>query len=726
MSMKKYLLLSVFASVFATISLAQQKYIDEAKLFFRSENYCEGAEKCEIAYKKVNPKSNKAKKIKGELAFMTAECFRLTEKFSNATDWYDKAIMLKYEEIEPLVFFYNAEMYRAMGDFNPAEENYKEYLKLVPGDKSAKNGMEAVQLAKRYQANRTRFTVKNEVKLNKPEGDMSPMIGDRKGTELYFSSSRPGSTGSDKDPRSCESYMDLWVTKIDKKGNFGQPQLISGEAINTVDHEGAICFDGRYKTMFFTRCPNVKKENLGCDIWMSESNAKGWGAPKKLMLKPEGKDGDTISVGHPCVSEDGKFLIFASDMPGGQGGRDLWYTTYDRRSDSWATPVNMGPEINTPGNELFPTFGLDGALYFASDGHIGMGGLDIFRAQKVGEENKWIKPENVGFPINSVSNDFGLVEIDPRNGYFTSNRKSTDSQGEYTDDIWSYNLPPNLFTLKVIVAESDSKGRGKRIQNANVKITGSDGSSWEGITNDLGEVYFEKKPDDSRYINEETEYVIEASLFGEGDKGYYPNDGSMSTVGFDHDQDFVKEIALLSKRPIRLPEVRYALGKWDLLVDETINSKDSLNFVYDLLQEYPSLIIKLTSHTDSRGSANSNRILAQKRAESCVKYLVEEKGVDPKRLVAEGRGEDDPRTIWKVNGEYTVDEPAEGSEAEVIKLVESYINKYQRSDKTMFEKLHQYNRRTEGEVVSFTYVPEPEKPEGEPEEIKEETEEKED
>src|SRR5690606_4823442 len=138
------------------------------------------------------------------------------------------------------------------------------------------------------------------------------------------------------------------------------------------------------------------------------------------------------------------------------------------------------------------------------------------------------------------------------------------------------------------------------------------------ITNDLGEVYFEKKPDDSRYINENTEYLIEASLFGEGDQGYYPNSGGISTVGLEQDMDFIKEIALLPKRPIRLPEVRYALGKWDLLVNEEINSKDSLNYVYDLLQEYPSLVIKLTSHTDARGSASSNRTLAQKRAESCV------------------------------------------------------------------------------------------------------------
>jgi peptidoglycan-associated lipoprotein len=704
--MKNKLFVSViFTCLFTIVSYSQQKYIDEANFYYNSENYCEGAEKCALAYEKIDPKSGKAKKMKGDFAFKTAECYRLTEKFSKAVEWYDRAILLKYQEINPLVYFYNGEMYRAMGDFDPAKVNYTEYLKLVPGDAAAERGIKSVQTAKSFIANRTRYVVKTEAKLNKPENDMSPMMGDRKGTSLFFSSSRPGATGSSTDPRSCESYMDLWVTSIDKKGNYGQPTLIQGENINTIDHEGAMCFDGRFKTMFFTRCPMIKKQNLGCDIWVSEASSKGWGDPKKLALKPD--NNDTITVGHPCVSPDGKFLIFVSDMPGGLGGLDLWFTEYDRKNDSWTTPVNMGAEINTSGNELFPTFGLDGSLYFSSDGHLGMGGLDIFKATRVGVENKWVKPTNMGYPINSVSNDFGITEIDERKGYFTSNRKGTDTQGEYTDEIWSYDLPPNLFSLKLLVTESGSKG--KRVEGATVKITGSDGSSWQGMTNDLGEVFFERKPNDTRYINENTEYVIEASLFGEGDKGYYPNEGAISTVGVTYDQNFIKEIALLPKRPIRLPEVRYALGKADLLVDNTINSKDSLNFVYELLQEYPGLVIKLTSHTDSRGSAAANKELAQKRAESCVNYLVNEKGVSTNRLEAEGRGEDQPRKIWLVNGVYSVEAPAKDVEGEEITLTEEYINQYQKSDKDLFERLHQYNRRTEGEVVSFEYVSEMQK-----------------
>lgn len=704
--MKKILVLSLFIVV-CSVALAQRSYIREANEYFRNEKYCEAASKCEFAYGKITAKQDKARKQKGEMAFKAGECYRLTEKFADATDWYDKAILLRYYEVEPKVYLYNGEMYLAMGEFDVAKTNFNEFLKLVPGNERGESRLASIDRADQFKAKRTRHVVEILNKINKPEYDMSPMFGDRKNEKLFFSSTREGSTGTDNDPRTCQPHSDIWVTTMDRQGNFGQPVLINGELINTEDNEGAVCFDARKKKMFFTRCPNEKKKDLGCDIWVSESNSRGWEAPVKLDLTKS----DTISVGHPCVVGRGNYLIFVSDMAGGKGGMDLWYTTYNRREDKWAAPINMGPELNTPGNEFFPTLGLDGSLYYASNGLPGMGGLDIFRAEKVKDSNKWVNPTNIGFPLNSVANDYGLIESDEEHGYFTSNRRAPEAQGEYADELWSYVIPPNLFTLKVIVAEASTNGKGKRIENAIVKVTGSDGKTWQGITNDLGEVYFEKRPDESRYINEETEYKIEASLPGEGDKGYYPNSGGISTVDVDQNRDFIKEIALLPKTPIHLPEVRYALGKWDLMVNENINSKDSLNYVYDLLKTYPKLIIRLTSHTDARGSARFNKNLAQKRAQSCVDYLVKERGVDPARLVAEGRGEEQPRTVWLLNGKYRVLEPDSTSERIVLTL--DYINQFKRSNKDLFDKLHQLNRRTEGEVVSFNYVPKVNKVEGE-------------
>ena len=214
---------------------------------------------------------------------------------------------------------------------------------------------------------------------------MAPMFGDRKSTKMYFGSSRDGGVGTNKDPISGESFMALWVSILDKKGNWTEPFLVKGEGINTIDNEGTVCFDKRFKTMFFTRCPTMKKQYLGCEIWMSEAKGKEeWKEPVKVEIKAH----DSVSVGHPCTN-DGKYLIFASDMAGGYGGKDLWSVTYDKKAKSWSAPVNLGPEINTKGNELFPTYALNGDLIYATDGLPGLGGLDIFIASKVGEENKW-------------------------------------------------------------------------------------------------------------------------------------------------------------------------------------------------------------------------------------------------------------------------------------------------------------------------------------------------
>ncbi len=682
----------------ATIATAQPKYIVKAETAYASQNYNDAAEKCSYAYTKIN---RRKKRQKGDMAFKTAECYRLTERYREANEWYDRTILLDYAEVNPLIYLYNGDMLRQMGEFEKAIENYQKYLGLVPGDDRAKAGIQSCESHKEYVIEKTKHVIENQSAINVKEFDMAPMFGDKRGVKMYFSSSRDGSTGKDKDPRTGEGYMDLWVTELDKKGNWTAPYLVNGEDINTVDNEGTVCFDSRYKTMFFTRCPNMKKQNLGCDIWVAEAKGKDeWNAPTLIKgLKAH----DSISVGHPCTA-DGKFLIFASDMPGGFGGRDLWYTTYDRKSDTWSMPVNMGPEINTKGDELFPTFAMNGDLFYASNGMPGMGGLDIYRATKVGEENKWENPTNLGAPINSINNDYALIEVDDKNGkmqkgYFTSERK-TSAGIEYGPDIYSYELPPNLFDLKVIVSEVEDK----RIKIEDAKVVVSvDGTNekWEGYTDENGAVFWDKKPTGDRYINEDASYKINVSKEGyhEDAKG-----ASISTKGLGYDQHFVVDMQLLPKKPIRLPEVRYPLNQWTLLVDSTINSPDSLEFVYTMLEEHPGLVLELSSHTDSRGSNKQNQKLSENRAKACYKYLVEQRGVDPRRIVPVGKGEDSPRTVWKVGDTYVVQEPKDKEGVETIVLTEAYINKFRRDKKT-FEMLHQLNRRTEGAVITLDFDP---------------------
>lgn len=677
--------LAFFAFIFLSythIAQPMSRLYREANKMFNDENYCEAADKCANSYKQLTRKGNKAKKYKGDMAYKTAECYRNTEHYKEAQEWYDRAILLDYQDVNPKVYLHDAAMLQQMGEFKKSIEILALYKKLVPNDILADVRIQSCQNAKDFKAEKTKFIVENQRSINKPVFDMAPVFGDRKESKLFFSSSRLGSTGSGTDPRSCENYMDLWVSQTDKKGNWGEPTLLIGDGINTEDNEGTVCFDGRNKTMFFTRCPREKKMNLGCDIWMSEAKGKDeWKEPTKLALKSS----DSVSVGHPCASEDGRTLVFTSDMAGGYGGLDLWISTFDRKSDTWSGPKNLGPEINTSGNDMFPTFAKNGDLFFASNGHPGLGNLDIYRATKAGEDFKWENTQNMGFPINSEAADYALYELSETKGYFTSERKSEN--GEFKGDIFSYVLPPNLFDLRLSVSELGNKS--EVVSNAKVLVTGSDGSTWEGYTNDKGKVSWDKKPNGDRYINQDISYIVKVSKegFHEDSKG-----SKFTTEGLKQGQTILLDMALLPKKPIRLPEVRYPVGKATLLVDNTINSKDSLNFVLDLLTEYPGMVLELSSHTDARGSDAANQKLSEARAKTCVDYLVKEKGVDPSRLKAAGKGELEPA------------ESKDAATGNKIKLTEAYINQFKTTDKTKFEMLHQINRRTEGRVLSMDFV----------------------
>ena len=682
----KTLLILFFVSL--TLNSISQKYIEKAETAYKSQNYATGVDVLKLSYEKVSRKSEQAKIYKGDLAFKIAESYRLTEKFKDANEWYDRCILLDYQKTQPLVFLYNGEMLRIMGELEKATKNYILYKELNPTDTRADNGISSCKIAKEMKYEAGKYTIENQVALNKIGAEISPMFGDNKATKLYFSSSRTGVTGSEIDPRSGENFMDIWVSEMDKKEHWGEPKLLFGKDINTEKNEGSICFDSRYKMMFFTRCPNEKNKNLGCEIWVSESKGKDeWGEPKKIVLASN----DSITVGHPCVSEDGKFLIFVSDLPGGFGGRDLWSSSYERKTDSWTNPINLGSEINTPGNEMFPTFGKNGDLYFATDGIPGLGGLDIFKASKINGGNKWENPKNMGTPINSENNDYSLIEYSDKKGYFTSERKNNNGGNDFDPDIYSYNLPPNTFDLKVIISEVGNKQN--KIQDVKVNVKGiDDANSWEGYTNKDGVIFWDKKPNGDRFISQDMSYhiSIQKEGFQEDKKG-----AQFTTLGLKSNQSFVIELALLPIviKPIRLPEVNYILGQPTLLINDSINSKDSLNFVYDLLNEYPGMILELSCHSDSRGSDKTNQLLSEARAKECVNYLVIEKGIDPKRIIAVGKGETEP-AIWT--------NPATG---EKITLTEKYINQFKTSDKIKFERLHQINRRAEGKVISMDFIP---------------------
>lgn len=685
------LIFSVLLSTFI-FSQTNPPAVVKADAAFKSGKYFEAADLAVKAYNKISPKNAKALALKSSLAYKAGYSFEKAFDGEKAIEWYQRAIDLKHFEDNPYVYFRMANQYKEKGEYDKARDSYQEFLKLKPGDKQVTNALESLDRAVVFKDNRTRYTVKSETKINNEGMDMAPAIANRNGNAIVFSSSRPAPTTKGKDAIIGEGYFNIWEAGMDRTGNWTEPKLLESEGINTEHSEGTLVFDGRFRNVFFTRCPEVYKKAYGCQIWTAEKKGKGFGEPERIDLGLN----DTISIGHPLPNEDGSAMIFSSDMPGGFGGRDLWYTEYDRRAKSWSKPINLGPEINTAGDELFPTYALDGDLLFSSNGHKGLGGLDIYKAKKTDDPKKFTNPVNLGTPINSDVDDFHMTEVDAKNGFFTSNRRGSLGTRN-TTDVWSYQLPPNLFDLKVIVRKI---GSSERISGATVQVTPEGGQPFTGKTNENGEVFWDKKPDGDRFIVEETDFSVTILPT----EGYHESDlvEMFSTKELAYDQNFILEMPLLPKSPIVLPEVRYDLGSAKLqIIEGEINSKDSLNYVYDLLNEYPGMVLKLSSHTDSRGSAKSNELLAQKRAQSCVDYLVKEKGVDPNRLVAEGKGENLPRVVFLQDDKYYTERPDGQSEA--IELTESYINKFQKTDKELFELLHQFNRRTEAEVVRMDY-----------------------
>lgn len=684
-------LILLIAILFSGQAMAQTRnYAKEADNLWESGKYIEAANAYKLAYAKMSTKSDKARIKKATYAFRAGECYRLIDKAGDAEEQFEKAILLRYHEIDPKVYYYLAEMQMSQCNHKKALQNYRKYKELNPADKIVDVRIESCKNYDKFVKDATRHEVENMSKLNTPAWDYAAVLNSR-GTQMYFTSSRSSATGDSEEEIAGGNFTDVFVSDIDRKGNFGEPVPVEG--INTPDNEGALCFDGRGKTAFFTRCIKEPKMNLGCDIFMVEKKNKGFGEPVKINLK----DHDSTNVGHPAVTPDGKTLVFASNMAGGEGGVDLWVTTYNKRNDEWSIPVNLGPEINTPGNDVFPTFDKDGNLFYATDGKTGLGGLDIFSTEKTGD-NIWGNATNMGYPINTCADDYHIVyiqkDINGERGYISSNRPGSKGPRENpSQDIWSFYLPPVLVDVMVTVVDQET---GEPLSDMVVKVVGSDGVNYEMKTDADGQINMTEKEDGSRYVMPGNTFSIEVDPI-EG--VYLGGNDKFSTMDVKSNTRIIREISVLNiEKPIHLPEVRYALGKWDLLVDSTINSKDSLNYLYEVMMEHPNIVVELMAHTDSRGSSSANKTLSQKRAQSCVNYLVNEKGLPADRLVPRGYGEDIP-TMY-----YDIDETT-GDTLGTYKLTEKYINQFKKSDKVKFELLHQMNRRTEGKIVGVDYVP---------------------
>lgn len=646
---------------FALTANAQKNYAKEADAEFNHEAYNLAIDLYKKAYSKTSKASEKAR-----ITFMIGLCYHFNTEADQAEIYFEKAIQAKYYETDPIVYLYLADVQKEQGKYAEAQENYEKYVTLAPGDQRGADGVESCTLAQEWINNPTRYIVTAEILLNTAQYDFSPVFADKKNESIVFCSSREGAYGNDIDGRTGENFQSIFTAERDKKGKWSEPSIL-GETINTDANEGTACFNKKASEMFFTRCPNEKKENLGCQIWWAKRQGNDWAEPEEIQLKPA--DSIHISVGHPTLTPDDQVLIFASDMSGGQGGKDLWMVKFDKKEKSWGEPINLGPSVNTIGDEMFPYVRENGDLYYSSTGLPGMGGLDMFHATAVdGEEYSWENPTNLAYPLNSEAHDFGIIfDKDEDKGFFTSNRAG----GKGKDDIYSFRLPPVIFALECYVYDKDTR---EPVTNANITVTGTDNSSYDVSTDENGIFLFDAIDENNRYINGEATYEIVVSA-----ESYLVGKDQITTVGLDKSTKFAKEFYIQYTSPeieITFPEVLYNLDKYDL--EHPSNPKDSLEYLFQTLVDNPTIIIELSSHTDSRGSNSYNQKLSERRAKSCVDYLIT-RGIDPARMIPVGYGENRLKI----------------SDAEIAKL----------STTEEQEAAHQVNRRTVFSVLSYDYVP---------------------
>ena len=660
--MKKFLrLLAIFVFLFSlaqTEVYAQKKSrkMIKADNAFNLEQYVKAAELYKKAYKKT-----KNRAVKAEIIFKQAECYRMSGNIKRAESYYKRAIKAKYPDV--IVYLRYADVLRMQDDLAEAKVQYTKYMQLNPTDVNGEMGLKSCDFALKWKDLPTRYKVELMPLVNSRNSDYSPAFGNGEYTEMYFTSSRKGGLTDKLDDRTGETFSDVWFTKINKKGKWSLP-IVVAEPINTEGNEGSVALNKRGTVMYLTQCKVEKKKALGCGIYVSKRKGKLWGAPQLLQIKID----SNTTIGHPALSEDETILIFSSDMLGGYGGKDLWMSIKGKRN-RWSDPINLGPMVNTPGDEMFPFLHSDGTIYFSSNGHVGMGGLDVYKTSQ--DENGAYKlPVNLKSPVNSSADDFSMIiEKDGERGYLTSNRDG----GKGGDDIYQFELPPLQLSLKGVLTDSKTGGIMTGIK---VQLIGNDGTTNEVETDNTGSYEFTLKPLTSYEIVVNTE-------------GYLNKSVNETTVGVENNKVFVIDFSVDPvKKEVILPRIEYDFNKFDLRPQSIAD----LDLLSETLKDNLNVVIELKSHTDYIGSNAQNNKLSQQRADACVAYLISQ-GIDAGQLVAKGMGEKEPFVIETKDGRF--------KEGDV--LTESYIKKIR--FKKNKEKANQYNRRTSFKVLREDYVP---------------------
>lgn len=624
--------------------------IDKARESFKKKEYFTAGD----IYKGVYSKT-KNKDEKNEASYQTAECYRLANDMKNAENWYRKTA--KADPANQDAQFKLAQALKNNQKFSEAIVEFNNYKKKNPSDTRVDDEIKGCELALKWKNEKTRYVVENVKAINTKWSDFSPMFYKR--NDLFFTSDRENGTSKKMYGWTGNSFTDLYkVTfKADRKNpnsiKYDIPALVDKGPVNTPYNDGTACFDSRGTTMYFTQCNGKDGKGKNCRIYQTTAQGTLWSEPEPLSFST-----DSFTCGHPCLSKDGQVLYFSSDMPGGQGGKDLWYVTYTKRSKTWGDPINLGPTINTAADDMYPFIAEDGTLFFSSGGHVGLGGVDIYYSK--GEFADWSEPVNMKSPINSGGDDFAVtMDKNKESGYFSSNREG----GKGQDDIYRFYMTPLVFTLSGVVRDSMTR---ELLPNTTITITSS---------SDTGKIIV--KTDGAGAYRITLKAKTDYELFAAKEEYYDSKTESQTTRNLEQSADLVQDFVIKEfnfEEMIKIEGIYYDLDMANIRPDAAL----ILDSMVLTLKKYPKLRVELGSHTDCRADSVYNRGLSQRRADSAVAYMVRH-GIDSARMVARGYGE-----TMLVN-----DCACEGS----------YVKR------ACTDEEHQMNRRTTFRILDNKYIP---------------------
>ena len=624
--MKNYWLLAIGCWLLALVTgcAGADQAVKKGDKFYALGEYFDAANQYKKAYSQTPPKQ---RALRGKRALKMAECYRRINYTQKAIAAYNNAV--RYKQEDSLTHLYLGQQLMKNGSYKEAAKAFQTFLDSA-GNYAFSDSRDYVQLARRglrsaqqapaWKQEGSAYTVKRENFFNSRRAEYSPMLAGEENNQLFFTSTRNQAKGDELSGITGTKNGDIFMSQKDDKGKWQRPEVIDSE-LNSEFDEGACSFTPDGRTMYLTVCKTDPQYPRYATIATSNRSDAAWSKATELKLTH-----DTLSAyAHPAISPDGEWLYFTSNMPGGMGGYDIWRV---RLTTSGVAGVeNLGAPINTPGDELFPTFRPNGDLYFSSDGHEGLGGLDIYIAKpaenhdNISENSQLYELEHPGYPLNSQGDDFGMTFEGLKNqGFFSSNR----GDGKGWDHIYSFYNPEIIQTVTGWVYEQD----GYELPAGQVYMVGNDGTNLKLSVKGDGSFTQQIKPG--------VDYVFLGTC-----KGFLNHQEQLRVEPSTESEDYVLQFPLANiMAPVLIDNIFYDFDKATLRPE----SKTALDDLVKLLNENPNITIELSAHTDYKGSAEYNKRLSQRRAESVVNYLIEH-GIATDRLTPMGYGKENPKKI---------------------------------------------------------------------------------